>query len=160
MFVIPSCLVTEFAQPNTDAEDARVQGHSDQFRGMHREWSAKIQSCRQVGLLSVKLNVMSGMDWGTEAAYIDLSSDNLTLFRSWGMSYNDICAIEEALSHVDATTSYLALATERRLDRGISHFSLFAIEHRTGSQALVFHRSDCPVEETALTSGRGFGQLH
>jgi hypothetical protein len=160
MLVIPSCLVTEFAQPTNEIEDARVDAHTSKFRGMHREWSAKIRDCREVGILSLKLNVMNGMDWGSEAAYIDLGTDTLALFRNWGMSFNDICAIEEALSHVDADTRYLALATERRLDRGVSHFSLFAIDHLTGDQALVFHRSDCAVEGVGCKSHRGLGQLY
>ena len=155
MLVVPSCLVTEFAQPHTEVEDARVQAHSSKFRSLHREWSAKIRDCREVGILSVKLNVMNGMDWGLEAAYVDVASANVALFRTWGMCFNDICAIEEALSHVDPNRTYLALATERRLDRGLSHFTLFAIDHTTGNQALVFHRSNCSVEETLSPSRRG-----
>jgi hypothetical protein len=155
MLVVPSCLVTEFAQPKTHTEEARVQAHSAKFRSMHREWSAKIREVRAAGILSVKQSVMNGMDWGTESGYIDISSSNLSLFRSWGMGFNDICAMEEALEHVDHDRRYLALMTERRLDRGVSHFSLFAIDHLSGDMALVFHRSDCSVDELSQTSRRG-----
>jgi hypothetical protein len=146
MCAVPICLVTEFSQPSTAAEDARVESHAAQFRAIHREWSAKILDCRQAGILSSKTNLMNGMNWGSEIAYVDASSDNLAFFRNWGLSFNDICAIEETLARIDTHKAYLAFGTERRLDSGLSHFTLFVIDHLTGDQALVFHRSDCPVE--------------
>ncbi|MDR3691561.1 MAG: hypothetical protein P4L46_19430 [Fimbriimonas sp.] len=154
MNTVPACLLTEFAQPANEVEEARVQAHSAQFRAIHREWSAKILSCPQVGILSRKSNLMNGMDWGAEIAYVDADSDNLALFRHWGMTFNDICAIEEALELMDPNMTYLALATERRLDSGLSHFTLFAIDHKTGDQALVFHRSGCDVEGFAPRPSR------
>ena len=149
MNLIPTCLATEFAQPTNEVEETRVQAHAAQFRAIHREWSEKILGCRQVGILSHKANLMNGMNWGAEIAYVDADSDNLALFRNWGMTFNDICAIEEVLSNIDHLRTYLALATERRLDSGLSHFTLFAIDHRTGDQVLVFHRSECLVEGLA-----------
>ncbi len=146
MNTVPACLITEFSQPATEIEDARVQSHSSQFRAIHREWSAKIRGCSQVGILSLKANLMNGMDWGTEIAYVDSDLDNIALFRNWGMSLNEICAIEETLANLDPKRTYLALATERRLDSGLSHFTLLAIDHSSGDQAVVFHRSDCQVE--------------
>jgi len=156
MNAVPTCLLTEYAQPITETEEARVQAHSAQFRAVHREWSAKIRGCKEVGILSVKANLMYGMDWGSEVAYADGDSDNLALFRAWGMTLNDICAIEETLATIDARRAYLALATERRLDSGLSHFTLFTVDHNTGDQALVFHRSDCMVEGFFAGASTGF----
>lgn len=146
MNTVPNCLRTEFAQPASEIEEARVQSYASQFREHHRKWSARIRGCAPAGILSLTVNLMNGMDWGSEIAYVDADPDNLALFRSRGMTLNDICAIEEALTRIDEDRSYLALATERRLELGLSHFTLFAVDHLTGDQALMFHRSECVVE--------------
>jgi len=138
-------LLTELAQPTSEIEEIRVQNHSRHLRSMHAEWSWKIKKCDQRGLLSWKSSSMNGMDCGAEVAFVSPEVENISLFRHWGMTLNDLCVIEEQLARYDATTSYPALATERRLDGNVSHFSLFVVDHATGNQALIFHRSDCRV---------------
>lgn len=148
----PSCLRLEYPQPVDAIETERVEAHSARLYDVHLTWSEKIRDCGQKGLLSVKATRTAGMHLNEECVYLSPEVENISNLRCWGMGLNDICAIESELSKYDSCGSYLALFTERHVDSNLVHFSLFDVDHATGIQVLVFHRSNCDGAQT--TSGR------
>lgn len=142
MISVPDCLLQEYPQPIDAIEEARVEDHSARLSAHRAEWSQKIQDCGQTGLLSIKSTRTSGMRLHEECAYLSPEFENISNLRFWGMSLNEITAIEEQLAHLNPRRHYLALITERHADTGLTHFSLFQVSHATGTQSLIFHLSN------------------